>query len=429
MRKITRRDLLKLGGLGLCTLGGGAVLANPGWRDKLFALADVGPAQAGPMPATTTPPPLPAHAREAMYYTAAEESLNCAACHTAAEPSKALYCHIPHTGSYVSCQLCPRGCVISEGQRGNCGVRENRGGKLHTMVYGNPCAVHADPIEKKPFYHFLPGSLAFSLATAGCNLHCLYCQNYEISQARPEEVESYDLPPDKLVASAIYNNCPVVAYTYSEPIVFFEYMLNSARLGRANGLRNAVISAGYINPDPLRELCHAVDAIKIDLKGFNETFYRKVCDGELQPVLRTLEIIAEEGVHLEIVNLVVPTLNDDEGELKEMARWIVSHLGPDVPTHYSRFQPLYKLLNLPSTPVESLERAHAIAREAGIRYAYIGNVPGHAADNTYCHKCGKMIIQRMGFSIVDYHITGEGKCEYCGEPIPGVWGTGEVKKG
>jgi pyruvate formate lyase activating enzyme len=426
-RKLSRRDFLKLGGLGLCALGGGAILANPRWREGLFALADVGPGQ--PAPGSGTPPPLPGYAREAMYYTAAEESLDCTTCHTAAAPAKELYCHIPHGGSYAKCQLCPKGCVISEGQRGDCGVRENRQGRLYTMTYGNPCAVHADPIEKKPFYHFLPGSLAFSLATAGCNLHCQYCQNFEISQAKPEQLDNYDLPPEKVVGAAIQYECPVIAYTYSEPTVFYEYMLNSARLGRANGLRSVVISAGYINPGPLRELCHAVDAIKIDLKGFNEAFYRKVCDATLQPVLHTLETIAQEGVHLEIVNLVVPTLNDDEDEMKEMAHWIVERLGPDVPTHFSRFQPMYKLVNLPPTPVETLERLHTIAKEAGIRYAYIGNVPGHPADNTYCHRCGEMIIKREGFSIADYHITREGKCEYCGQPIPGVWSGGVAVKG
>jgi pyruvate formate lyase activating enzyme len=355
-----------------------------------------------------------------MYYVGVEEALRCQACHAEIQPPRTLYCHTPHAGRYVKCQLCPKGCVISEDHRGDCRVRENHDGKLYTMVYGNPCAVHIDPIEKKPFYHFLPTSAAFSIATAGCCLHCLYCQNWEISQFPPEEVESSALPPEQVVDTASANDCPVIAYTYSEPTIFYEYMLETARLGRAKGIKSVVISAGYINPAPLRELCHAVDAIKIDLKGFNEDFYEKVCFATLPPVLETMKIIHQSGIHLEIVNLVVPTLNDDERDLRAMASWIVDNLGPDVPTHFSRFYPQYKLQNLPSTPVETLERAHAIAKEEGIHYAYIGNVPGHPADQTYCARCGKVIIARMGFTVTDYHIA-DGKCKYCGNPIPGVW--------
>jgi len=299
-------------------------------------------------------------------------------------------------------------------------VRENRGGKLYTMAYGNPCAVHNDPIEKKPFSHFLPGSLSFSIATPGCNLHCLYCQNWTISQKRPEETDNLDLPPEDVVKYALKGESQSIAYTYSEPNIFYEYMLDTAKAARPKGLRNVVISNGYINPDPLRELCDAVDAIRVDLKGFTEEFYQKVCFGSLRPVLESIKIIQEEGIHLEIVNLVVPTLNDDKGILREMARWIVGNVGPDVPTHFSRFGPMYKLTNLPPTPVETLERARAIAMEEGISYVYIGNVPGHPANNTYCAHCGKLIIGRMGFYVTEYHLV-EGKCEYCGNPVPGVW--------
>lgn len=415
MRAISRREFVKGIGLGLGTIGAGALLARVPWGRWVENLAGVEPYAP---PSEWAPPP---HARQALYYAGIEESLDCSLCHGEIEPSRVLYCHTPHTKKYVKCQLCPKGCIISEGHRGDCRVRENRGGQLYTMVYGNPCAVHIDPIEKKPFYHFLPTSQAFSLATAGCNLHCLYCQNYTISQFPPEETENIDLPPERVVELALAQGCPVIAYTYSEPTIFYEYMLETARLARLQGIKSAVISAGYTNPEPLRELCQAVDAIKIDLKGFNEEFYKRVCSATLQPVLEAIKIIQEEGVHLEIVNLVVPTLNDDEGELREMARWIVRELGPDVPTHFSRFQPMYKLQNLPPTPVDSLERARAMAIEEGIHYAYIGNVPGHPGDNTYCYNCGKTIIARMGFVVVDYHIV-EGRCEYCGNPIPGVWG-------
>jgi pyruvate formate lyase activating enzyme len=224
-----------------------------------------------------------------------------------------------------------------------------------------------------------------------------------------------------VVALALAQECPSIAYTYSEPTVFYEYMLNTAELARSYGIKNVVVSAGYMNPEPLRELCLVVDAIKIDLKGFNEEFYQKVCFATLEPVLEAMRIIREKGVHLEIVNLVVPTLNDDEGELKDMARWVVKELGRDVPTHFSRFTPQYKLQNLPPTSLESLERAQAIAMEEGILYAYIGNVPGHPANNTYCRTCGRAVVKRMGFAVVEYHIV-DGRCEFCDYPIPGVWG-------
>jgi pyruvate formate lyase activating enzyme len=400
---MTRRQFLTwLACSGVCALGGGALLSTL-WEEKQAQVS--------------VPSPF---AREALYYATAREGQNCESCHETNQPSHTQYCHVPHTGNYVKCQLCPKGCLISDGHRGDCRVRENRGGVLYSMVYGNPCALHVDPIEKKPFYHFLPGSMAFSLATAGCNLHCLYCQNWQISQQRPEDVESTELPPAKVVASAQQSGSPVIAYTYSEPTIFYEYMLDTSRLARAQGLRSIVISSGYINPAPLRELCHTVDAIKIDFKGFSEDFYRRICDATLQPVLDAMKCIQEQGVHLEIVTLVVPTLNDNPDELRAMCRWIVRELGPDVPTHFSRFYPQYKLTNLPLTPLETLEQARNIALEEGIHYAYVGNVPGHPGDNTYCHRCGKLLIRRMGFSIVEKHIV-DGKCEYCGQAIPGVW--------
>ena len=385
MRRITRRQFIKwLAGLGL---GGGALLSQLSCASK----EEPSPTPA-PMP---TQPSLPPYAHEAMYYQQIGEGL-------------------------VQCQLCPNRCTLPEGSRSQCRVRENRGGKLYTLAYGNPCAVHNDPIEKKPFNHFLPGTLAFSIATAGCNLHCLYCQNWTISQKRPEEVDSISLPPEEVVKYALKAGSQSIAYTYSEPNIFYEYMLDTAKAARPKGLRNVVISNGYINPDPLRELCHAVDAIRVDLKGFSEEFYQKVCFGSLAPVLESIKIIHQEGTWLEIVNLVVPTLNDDEGMLREMARWIVKNLGPDVPVHFSRFYPMYKLTKLPPTPVETLEKARAIAMEEGINYAYIGNVPGHPASHTYCPACGKAIIKRTGFEVTEYHIV-DGKCEFCGHPIPGVW--------
>ena len=326
--------------------------------------------------------------------------------------------------THVRCGLCPNRCLIAEGDRGHCRVRENRGGRLYSMVYGNPCAVAVDPIEKKPFYHFLPSATALSIATAGCNLRCLYCQNWTISQVRPEDVKHADLSPAEVVGQAKDTQAQVIAYTYSEPMVFYEYMLATARLAREEGIRNVVVSNGYINQDPLRELCRVVDAIKIDLKGYDGGFYRRVCCGELEPVLRAIQTIHDMGVHLEIVNLVVPTLNDSLEQLRALARWVTRELSPDVPLHFSRFYPMYKLTNLPTTPLETLERARDIALEEGVRFVYVGNVPGHESNHTDCPACGRRLITRMGYGIMEYNLKG-GTCSFCGESIPGVWWPGE----
>jgi pyruvate formate lyase activating enzyme len=414
MTKLSRRQfLLGTGALAACGIGTAAGLSGSRWWERP-------PETTGDVVSTEPPGPW---AIEARYYASfsGEGALNCAACHgTAEEPLPVSYCHIPHTGTYVQCNLCPHRCIIADGERGTCRVRENRGGRLYSMVYGNPCAVHVDPIEKKPFYHFLPTAAAFSLATAGCNLRCLYCQNWSISQVAPEQTQNADLPPEDVVRYARQYQAPVIAYTYSEPIVFYEYMLATARLVRDAGLYNVVISAGFINPEPLQELCQVVDAIKIDLKGYDEDFYRDVCEGELGPVLDAIRTIYESGIHLEIVNLVVPTLNDSLDQLQALAQWIAQDLSPNVPLHFSRFQPQYKLTNLPPTPVETLERAREVALSAGVRFAYIGNVPGHPANNTFCPACGEIIIARQGFSVQAYHVQ-DGMCAYCGELISGVW--------
>jgi pyruvate formate lyase activating enzyme len=410
MRKLTRRDFLKgaagVGlGVGLGALGIGTVLENLG--------------QAGSQ-ATANPAPLPFYARPARFYLPVQGNRRCGDCHTEAQPSQATYCHTEHRETFVKCRLCPKGCLISDGHRGDCRVRENRGGTLYTMVYGNPCALQVDPIEKKPFFHFLPGSAAFSLATAGCNLHCLYCQNWEISQIPPEESDFTPLPPQEVVTAATRSNSASIAFTYSEPIVFFEYMYDTASMARSAGLRSVVVSAGYINPEPLQELCTVVDAIKIDLKGINERFYREVCSATLGPVLDSIRTIAASGVHLEIVNLVVPTLNDDLQDMRTLAQWVRQEVGVDVPLHFSRFHPEYRMLDLPMTPVETLQRAREIALEEGLHYVYIGNVPGDPGSNTYCPRCGKAIILRSQFSVTEMHMQ-DGCCAYCGQEIAGVW--------
>jgi pyruvate formate lyase activating enzyme len=323
-------------------------------------------------------------------------------------------------GGEIQCGLCPRQCRVSKGKRGYCRVRENRDGKYYSLVYGNPCAVHLDPIEKKPFFHLLPATTSFSLATAGCNFQCKFCQNWEISQAFPEDVDSYEFPPESAVTKAKEVGARSIAYTYVEPTIFYEYMLDTGLLAKQAGLLNVYHSNGFINPNPLRNLCKVLDAANIDLKGFTETFYSELCNGELNPVLETLKILKKEGVHLEITNLMIPTKNDDPSVIKEMCLWVKRELGADTPIHFSRFYPLYKLRSLPPTPVSTLEKARAVALSVGLEYVYIGNVPGHEGENTFCPQCTKMIIQRKGYIVGDIHLRG-GKCGYCGKPIPGIW--------
>jgi pyruvate formate lyase activating enzyme len=323
-------------------------------------------------------------------------------------------------GGDIRCELCPHRCRVSRGKRGLCRVRENRDGKYYSLVYGNPCAMHPDPIEKKPFFHVLPGTISFSIATAGCNFQCKFCQNWEISQASPEDVFSYDVPPETIVKKAKEIGAHSIAYTYVEPTIFYEYMADIAQLAKKAGLLNVTHSNGFINPGPLRSLCKILDAANIDLKGFTETFYRELCGGELNPVLETLKILKEEKVHLEITNLMIPTKNDEMSMVREMCLWIKKELGADTPVHFSRFYPLYKLRTLPPTPVSTLEKVRTLALSAGLEYVYIGNIPGHEAENTFCPKCKKMVIQRTGYMVGEVNLKA-GKCKFCGKPIPGIW--------
>ncbi len=320
----------------------------------------------------------------------------------------------------VKCLICPNECTLKPGEVSDCHNRTNKNGKLYTMAYGNPCAIHVDPIEKKPLYHFLPTTSAFSIATAGCNLACLNCQNWTISQTSPSETRNYDLMPDALVNQAIKNKCRSIAYTYSEPITFFEYTCDSARQAREAGIRNVMVSAGYINPDPLRHMLTHIDAANIDLKSFSEEIYLKLNGGKLQPVLDGLKIFLDEGVWLEITNLIIPGWTDDMDMISRMCDWLYSNGFENVPLHFSRFHPLYKLTQLPPTPVETLEQARKTAMDAGIKFVYIGNVPGSEASNTYCPGCGEIVIERKGYRITQNNLSG-GKCSSCQEVIPGVW--------
>jgi pyruvate formate lyase activating enzyme len=320
----------------------------------------------------------------------------------------------------VKCRLCPRECTIADMERGYCGVRENRGGTYYTLVHSRVCALNVDPIEKKPLFHYFPGTKAYSLATAGCNVECKFCQNWQISQYRPEQIDSIKLSPEDVINEAQRSGSKTIAFTYSEPVVFYEYMFDIAQLSRKHGLHSVMISNGYIQEKPLKELCDHLSAVKIDLKGFSEKFYQETCSGELKPVLNTLLTLKNTGIWFEIVVLLIPTLNDNEKEIKAMCAWVRDNLGTDVPVHFTRFHPTYKIKNLPPTPVKTLETAREIACDSGLRFPYVGNVPGHEGENTYCPHCRNIAIKRAGFSIIENHLNGN-ICRDCKQPIPGMW--------
>jgi pyruvate formate lyase activating enzyme len=323
-------------------------------------------------------------------------------------------------GGRVRCRLCPHDCVIPQGSRGLCRVRENRDGTLYSLVYGKPVAIGVGPIEKAPFHHFHPGHRRRTIATVGCNFGCRHCQNWSISQREFEQVRHHVLSPQEIVAGVERIGLNSVSFTYTEPTVFFEYMYDIAQLAQARGMKTTLVTNGFIQPEPLRALLAHLDAVRVDLKAFSEEFYREVSGGTLAAVLRTLNIIQEEGVWLEIIVLIIPTLNDCPDEIRAMSEWILANLGPDVPVHFNRFHPAFKLTHLPPTPVETLEMAHRIAREAGIHFVNIGNVPGHRYGSTFCPTCGERLIYRVGFSVLANNVH-EGRCRFCGRQIPGVW--------
>lgn len=323
------------------------------------------------------------------------------------------------TEKRLTCKLCPHECRVADLERGTCGVRENHGGTYYTHVYGNPCAVHIDPIEKKPLFHYYPTTQALSVGTAGCNFACKFCQNWEISQKRPEQLESQRAFPKALLEIALQNRCQTVAHTYTEPVVFFEYMLDCAIEGKKRGVPNVMVSNGFIQEKPMRELCRVLGAVKIDLKAFSEKFYATMCDGQLKPVLKTLTVLKEEGIWFEIVVLLIPTLNDSKEEISAMVQWIVKELGVQVPLHFSRFYPTFMLKNIPPTPPETLQRARQIALDKGLQFVYIGNLVSDA-ENTYCPSCGKVLIERIRYT-VELKGLQKNKCKYCGVVIPGVF--------
>ncbi len=324
------------------------------------------------------------------------------------------------TARGIMCRICPNECVLKEGELSKCNNRVVHNSKLYTLAFGDPCSVNVDPVEKKPLYHFLPGSKAFSIATAGCNLVCLNCQNWTISQTSPDKTRNYDLPPEKVVEECLKYNCKSIAYTYSEPVTFYEYVFETATLARKAGIKNIFKSNGYINADPLKKLCSVIDAANIDLKAFTESTYLKLTGGKLQPVLDSLKVFKDMGVWLEITNLIVPDWTDNKDDIKNMCKWLSDNGFKNTPLHFSRFYPLYKLEQLPATPVELLNDAYSIATGEGLKYVYTGNAPGNEISDTKCPSCNSVVIVRQGYRIATNNITN-GKCNKCGFKIDGVW--------
>lgn len=320
----------------------------------------------------------------------------------------------------IQCEICPRMCVIAPGKSGFCRVRVNVEGAIVLSTYGAPCSMAVDPVEKKPLYHFLPGSQILSFATVGCNLRCQFCQNWEISQGKPEEIQAYSVTPEQLVATAKARGCGAIACTYTDPTVYYEYALDCARTAQEAGVKAVLVTAAYINPQPWKELCRYTDAASIDLKALSDQFYREICGAELQPVLDALVVAKEMGVLLEVTNLVIPGLNDSDDDLRRLSRWIKQNLGAETPVHFSRFFPQYRMLDREATPPATLRRAKEIAQSEGLHYIYIGNLISEGGENTVCPGCGTLVIERQCYQILGNNLKG-GCCPECGSAVYGIW--------
>jgi pyruvate formate lyase activating enzyme len=320
----------------------------------------------------------------------------------------------------IKCVLCPHACELEPGERARCRVRENRQGQGYTLVYGNPALVREDPVERLPFFHVLPGSRTLAVSTAGCNLSCKFCEVWDMALVDPEELHAYDLPAQNLLMLAKDSGLSSISFAFGEPVVFYEYLARAAALAREQGLLNLMHTAAYIRPEPLLEIIPYLDAVNVDLKGFETEFYQETVGGKLDPVLRSLEILRSQGVHLEITNTLLPALNDDKQTIGRMCEWIARQLGPEVPLHLARFYPLYKLSHLPQTPISSLEQARETALQAGLKFVYLSRVTGHEAENTFCPECGEKVITRTGFYLDSMQIK-HGRCRYCQAQIPGIW--------
>jgi pyruvate formate lyase activating enzyme len=315
----------------------------------------------------------------------------------------------------IECYLCPRHCKIREGHYGFCNIRQNLNNRLYAIAYAHPVAVHVDPIEKKPMYHFYPGSRIFSVGTIGCNLACKFCQNWDISRAAPENIGSREFSPQEIVSHATRAGCIGIAFTYNEPTIFGEYVLDIAKLAHASGLKTVMVTNGYISAEAVVDIYPHIDAANVDLKSFSQSFYQRYCNGNLQPVLDTLQAIQKLDTFIEVTTLVIPGLNDSDTELTELTQWIVENIGADTPLHLSAFHPCYQLMDLPRTPKSTLDRARQIARQSGLRFVYEGNVMSYEENNTYCYACGRLLIERSGFAILSNRINGD-KC-VCGAKI------------
>jgi pyruvate formate lyase activating enzyme len=321
----------------------------------------------------------------------------------------------------VRCNLCNHRCIIQDGKAGICQVRKNIDGVLYSLVYEKAIASHIDPIEKKPLFHFYPGSRSFSIATIGCNFKCLHCQNADISQFPRERggIIGEDLSCEKIVELAQKNNCKSISYTYTEPTIFFEYAYDTACLAKQKGIYNNFVTNGYMTKEALDFISPYLNAANVDLKAFSNEFYKKICGAKLEPVLESLKYMKKLGIWLEVTTLIIPTLNDSEKELKEIAEFILKELGSDVPWHVSQFYPTYKLSNLYHTPVATLRKAREIGLEVGLKYVYTGNVVGDEGENTFCYNCHKTLIKRFGYHIREYNIS-DGKCKFCNAKIDGI---------
>jgi len=330
----------------------------------------------------------------------------------------------------VQCDMCPRFCQLKNGQRGLCFVRANSGDRIVLTTYGRSSGYCIDPIEKKPLNHYLPGTPILSFGTAGCNLSCKFCQNWDISKSREMDTLADEASPEAIAQAADLLGCRSVAYTYNDPVIFHEYAIDVAQACRERGVRSVAVTAGYVCPEPRAEFYRYMDAANIDLKAFSEDFYRKLTGGHLEPVLDTLRYLKHETeVWFEITTLLIPGENDSEAELEALTQWVARELGPDVPVHFTAFHPAWKMTDKPSTPPETLTRAREIATRNGIRYAYTGNVFDKAGESTYCHGCGKRLIGREWYVLSDWNLDASGRCRFCGtacagvfEPEPGTWG-------
>lgn len=323
----------------------------------------------------------------------------------------------------VRCHLCWHSCIIPEGKRGICRVRENSGGILYSLVYGRLVALHVDPIEKKPLYHFLPGSLSYSIATVGCNFRCRFCQNADIAQLPADHggiITGETFSVEQVVRKAEIANCRSISYTYTEPTIFFEFALETAKIAHSRGIRNVFVTNGYMTPEALELIHPFLDAANVDLKAFSQKYYKELCGAELKHVQETLRRMKSCGVFVEVTTLIIPGLNDRPEELKALAAFLVNDLGAETPWHISRFYPTYLLTDRPPTPVRTLREAREIGLQAGLKYVYTGNVPGDPGENTFCRDCGEMLIPRSGFHVGRIRLT-DGRCQKCGALVEGIW--------